>query len=137
MITFKANPVSRSLLFPHKAIFKVSLLMCVYALHLVFFQAAMASSKQDTNKYFKTYLSSKADKKKGKTSPAGFYLQFIKLSNHAERPTVCFHGDAMANLNFPVHIATNEIPPVSESFVYAHLPDDAFKIYRRIRAFLI
>src|ERR1043166_2929875 len=100
-------------------------------LHLVFFQAAMGAKDNGSAKYFKTYLSNKANQKKGKASPAGFYLQFIKLASHGERPTVSFPDEILSNLA-PQLLVLNELPPVSRWFVYAHLPDDAFKLYQRL-----
>jgi len=120
----------------YKPFLKSVLLLCVYSLHLVFFQNAMAAKDNTSEKYFKTYLSHKADTKKGKASPAGFYLQFIKLTSNAERPTVSAPGDILNHIT-PVIAVANELPPVSQWFVYAHLPDDAFKIFQRIRVFLI
>lgn len=116
---------------------KVGMLACVYALHLIFFQAAMAAPDHGPGKYLKTFLSRKADPKKGKPSPAGFYLQLIKLSNHGERPTVAFPLDALQSLASHAPVLINELPPVSKWLLYAHLPDDAFKLYQRIRVFLI
>ena len=120
----------------HKAILRAALLLCVYSLHLVFFQAAMANKTDGSAKFFKTYLSYKANQKKGKPSPAGFYLQFIKLASHAERPSVSFPDEIINNLT-PQITVFNELPPVSQWVVYAHLPDDAFRLYQRLRVFLI
>jgi len=119
-----------------KAVLRVTLLLCVYCLHLVFFQAAMAAKDTGGAKYFKTYLSGKANQKKGKASPAGFYLQFIKLASHGERPTISF-PDEIQNSISPQLVVLDELPPVSRWFVYAHLPDDAFKLYERFSVFLI
>lgn len=115
-------------------VIKAIMLMCVYAIHLVFFQAAMSSSDGE-GKYFKTYLSIKADPKKGQPSSAGFYLRVMTNTQVVERCTYVFAGDLLNNFQFP--LVLNEHPPLSKWLVYAHLPEDAFKIYQRIRVFLI
>lgn len=119
------------------AILKVLFLLCVYGLHLVFFQAAMASN-EGTAKYFKTYLSHKADHSKGKPSPAGFYLKCIKHSSSIERPTVSPASitDDIMHTYLPV-VMVNEFPPVSKWAIYSHLPEDAFKLFQRIRVILV
>jgi len=129
--------VGERIKYRYRVILKVSMLACVYALHLIFFQAAMAASDHGPSKYLKTFLSRKADPKKNKPSPAGFYLQLIKLTNHGERPTVAFPPDVLQALSSHAPVVLKELPPVSKWFVYAHLPDDAFKLYQRIRVFLI
>lgn len=129
--------MKRHLLNTRKAAMRVFLLLSVYCLHLVFFQAAMASDCSAA-KYFKTYLSHKADQKKGKPSPANFYIKFIKHANHSERPTVSFPTDILSNLiqAYLPQIVSDQ-PPVSKWVVYAHLPEDAFKLFQRIRVILL
>jgi hypothetical protein len=117
--------------------YKAVLLLSVYCLHLVFFQAAMASSLAPA-KYFNTYLSHKANQAKGKPSPASFYIKFIKhANNNGERPSVS-----------PLHILVNAVqvympvvidkrPTISQWQLYSHLPEDAFKLFQRIRVILI
>lgn len=118
-----------------QAFIKAFMLMCVYAIHLVFFQAAMASSNDGVGKYFKTYLSHKANHSKGKPSSAKFYLRVMNNTQAAERCTFVFANDALNHVHFP--LVLNQLPPVSKWLVYAHIPQDAFKIYQRIRVFLI
>ena len=119
------------------AIMKVSALACVYALHLLFFQAAMSAPDHGAGKYLKTFLSKKADAKKGKASPAGYYLSLIKLTNHGERPSVSFPLVGLTNLDSYKNADLREFFPVSRWLTYAHLPDDAFKIYQRVCSILI
>ncbi len=128
----KVQHINRS-----KAMRNALLLLGVYLLHLVFFQAAMASSLAPA-KYFKTYLSHKADQGKGKSSPAGFYMKFIKHANNGgERPTLAPVHLLATALQVYLPVLEDKVINFSQRLLYSHLPEDAFKIYQRIRVILI
>ena len=123
----------------YKTVLKTSMLLCVYSLHLLFFQAAMASSPEyGAGKYLKTYLSRKADANKGKPSPASFYVNFVKQNTVSVRLTIPFPDVVLSSISGNhLQVVINELVPVSDWLTHSHLPDDAFKIYQRNSAFLI
>jgi len=118
-------------------ILKAIALICVYSLHLIFFEAVMAKPNDEATECFKNFFNRDSDKKKSNSSSSAVhYYHLHKHANNSERLTFVCNDVVLDN---PPVIALPQVaqPPVSLWLFYAHLPDDAFKIYQRIRVFLI
>ena len=112
-------------------------LICVYSLHLIFFEAVMAKPDAESTECFKSFFNSDSDKKENSSSSSAVhYYHLHKHANNSERLTFVYNDVVLDNtLVIPLQQVVQ--PPVSIWLFYAHLPDDAFKIYQRIRVFLI
>lgn len=117
---------------------RVFALICIYGLNLVFFQGLLADPDNDATENFNIFVSDADGHKSGDNNHAVDYYQLFKHANNSERLSLNLPQDVLTS-HMVVCFSTllKQELPFSQWLFYAHLPTDAFKIYKRIRVFLI
>lgn len=117
---------------------KVIALLCIYGLNLVFFQGLLSDPDSDATESFNIFVSDNDGPQKSDTNHAADYYQLFKHANNSERPTLILPQDVLAyHTVIDLSALLKQELPFSQWSFYAHLPTDAFKIYKRICVFLI
>jgi hypothetical protein len=117
---------------------KAIALVCIYGLNLVFFQSLLADPYNDATESFNIFASDNNDHSQPDNDNAVDYYQLFKHANNSERPLLILPPCGLIG-----HIVAELPVPVKQELgfdrwlFYAHLPTEAFKIYKRIRVFLI
>ncbi|MDB5280946.1 MAG: hypothetical protein JWO06_21 [Bacteroidota bacterium] len=117
---------------------KSLLLLGVYALHLIFFQALMAAPTQTQNKNFKPLFINHDKKAHAINHPAVSYCSILLKQASSEVPS--FNTAAIISPTFSEiiqHPFVGTIKTYRAHIDISHLADDTFKLYRVLGVFLI
>ncbi len=120
-----------------KSFLKVLMLVSIYSLHLFFIQVLMAVPSATTFQHFKVYFSNTKSKQNPRP-PVTDYYQLHKHESKQSRTEVYCPVTALEPS--PVIVCPAQgIPALTTtvSTFFSSLSDDAFKLYRKHRSFLI
>lgn len=119
-----------------KRIIQAIALMCVYCLHLLFFQVTLANPNNETTKQLKKFFSRKTTLPKRNTTDAVDYAQLHKHANDSDRSCSNFFNASLDLISYSSSVIILN-KDCHSNFLSQHGLVHRGKIYMHNQSFLI